>query len=144
VLNVGAVVERDVMMQLPSMAETVTVTGVAGTYRGRGGYAFDPRSGPTYDLNGDGDLKGRTPTLARNAFRGPATHMLDARLAWSVSKGAKKRQLAVEAFNPANRDNVRAVQTPYRPDPTRPDPAFGSALNYWPPREVQLGARFSF
>jgi hypothetical protein len=117
---------------------------VSGIYRGRGGYAFDPRSGNTFDLNGDGNFNDRTPTLTRNSFRGPATHMVDARFAYTLRRGSRRLQLAVEAFNVLNRNNVRAVQTLYGPDPSRPDPAFGTPLNYWPPREVQLGVRFSF
>jgi hypothetical protein len=113
-------------------------------YRGRGGYAFDPRSGNTFDLNGDGNFNDRTPTLERNSFRGPATQMLDARFAYTFRRRTQRLQLAVEAFNLLNRENVRAVQTLYGPDPSRPDPAFGTPLNYWPPREVQLGVRFSF
>jgi hypothetical protein len=34
-------------------------------------------------------------------------------------------QLAVEAFNLFNRDNVRAVQTLYGPDPNRREATFG-------------------
>jgi hypothetical protein len=113
-------------------------------YRSRGGYAFDPRSGPTFDLNGDGNFNDRTPTLERNSFRGPATHMLDVRLAYTLRKSTSKLELALEAFNVLNRQNVRAVQTLYGPDPNRPDPAFATPLNYWPPREVQLGVRYSF
>ena len=78
-------------------------------YRGRGGYAFDPRSGATFDLNGDGVFNDRTPTLERNSFRGPDTHMLDTRFAYTIRRGKQQRlQLAVEAFNLLNRDNVRA------------------------------------
>jgi hypothetical protein len=117
---------------------------VSGIYRGRGGYAFDPRSGPTFDLNGDGRFNDRTPTLTRNSFRGPATHMLDARVAYTMRWGDHRLQIAIEAFNVLNRENVRAVQTLYGPNPDRPDPAFGSPLNYWPPREVQLGVRYVF
>lgn len=117
---------------------------VSGIYRGRGGYAFDPRSGPTVDLNGDGRFNDRTPTLTRNAFRGPATHMLDARVAYTVRRGDHRLQIAIEAFNALNRENVRAVQTLYGPNPDRPDAAFGGPLNYWPPREVQLGVRYVF
>jgi hypothetical protein len=124
------------------ITETLQASAI---YRGRGGYAFDPRSGATFDLNGDGVFNDRTPTLERNSFRGPDTHMLDTRVAYTLRRGKQQKlQFAVEAFNLLNKNNVRGVQTLYGPDPNRPDPAFSTPLNYWPPREVQLGVRISF
>jgi hypothetical protein len=117
---------------------------LSAIYRGRGGYAFDARTGNTFDLNADGNFNDRTPGFSRNSFRGPATHQLDARLSWNVRMWQKRLQLTAEGFNILNRENVRAISTTYGPDPDRPLPLFGTPLNYFPPREIQVGVRFTF
>ena len=43
-----------------------------------------------------------------------------------------------------NRANFRTMETLYGLNRDVPNPAFGSALNYYAPREVQLGVRFAF
>lgn len=113
-------------------------------YRGRTGYHFDPRAGATFDLNGDGNFNDRTPGFERNAFTGPANHTMDARLAWNVNVRNTRAQVTVEAFNLLNRENVRAQSTLYGPTNGTPDALFLSPLNYFPPREIQLGVRLSF
>ena len=113
-------------------------------YRGRTGYNFDPRAGATFDLNGDGAFNDRTPTFERNSFRGPTNHNLDGRFTWNLPWQARRLQLMVEAFNLLNRENVREVFTTYGPTPGTPDPLFGTPLNYFSPREIQLGVRVTF
>jgi hypothetical protein len=50
----------------------------------------------------------------------------------------------VEAFNLYNKENWRTLNTLYGPNPISADPVFGTPLSYNAPRQVQLGARFSF
>ena len=113
-------------------------------FRLRSGLRIDPKSGPTVDLNGDGSFNDRTPTLARNSFTGPWTHSVDMRFTWNVPINPAKVQLTVEAFNLYNKENWRTLNTLYGPDPNNPNPVFGTPLSYNAPRQVQLGARFSF
>lgn len=113
-------------------------------YRGRTGYNFDPRAGATFDLNGDGAFNDRTPTFERNSFRGPTTHTVDSRITWNVPWRSRRLQVMIEGFNLFDRGNVREVFTTYGPNPAVPDPLFGTPLNYFPPREIQLGVRMTF
>jgi Carboxypeptidase regulatory-like domain len=118
---------------------------LSAIFRARTGYAYDPRAGNTFDLNGDGNFNDRTPGFERNAFRMPGNHSLDLRFTWNVPLGGEQRlQATVEAFNIYNEDNVRSVQSQYGPDPANPLPIFGTPLTYFNPREVQLGLRFTF
>ena len=111
----------------------------------RSGLRIDPKSGPTVDLNGDGSFNDRTPGLARNSFEGPATHSLDMRLTWTVPmRTSGKLQLTLEAFNIYNKENWQSLNTLYGPTLGSPNPVFGSPLGYYPPRQVQLGARYAF
>src|SRR5690606_7923840 len=104
-----------------------------------------PRAGATFDLNGDGQFNDRTPGFKRNSFRGPGTNTVDSRLTWSVPlRGPRRVQVMVEAFNLLNAKNVSSVYSTYGPDPNNPDPLFLSPIEYFPPREVQLGLRFVF
>jgi hypothetical protein len=123
------------------------ITGAAQlswVFRIRSGLRIDPKSGPTVDLNGDGSFNDRTPTLARNSFEGPWTNSLDMRFTWNVPLKPGKIQVTVEAFNLYNKENWRTLNTLYGPNPRSPDPVFGTPLSYNAPRQVQLGARFSF
>ena len=110
----------------------------------RSGLRIDPRVGPTVDPNADGSFNDRTPGLARNSFDGPWTHSLDVRLTGNVRLSGGKLQLTLEAFNLYNKENWRTLNTLYGPDPVHPNPVFGTPLSYNPPRQVQLGARYSF
>jgi hypothetical protein len=111
----------------------------------RSGLRIDPKSGPTLDLNGDGAFNDRTPGLARNSFEGPATNSLDLRLTCALPvRSSGKRQLTLEAFNVYNKENWQSLNTLYGPVASAPNPVFGTPLSYYPPRQVQLGARFSF
>jgi len=111
----------------------------------RSGLRIDPKSGPTVDLNGDGSFNDRTPGLARNSFEGPATHSLDMRLTWTAPlKISGRLQLTLEAFNIYNKENWQSLNTLYGPVAGSPNPVFGTPLGYYPPRQVQLGARYAF
>jgi hypothetical protein len=112
--------------------------------RARSGLAIDPRVGPTVDVNGDGNFNDRTPGLSRNQFRGPWVHSADARFTWTLPVLNGRAQLTAEGFNLYNRANFRTMETLYGVNADVPNPAFGSALSYYPPREVQLGVRFAF
>jgi hypothetical protein len=118
---------------------------LSGIYRGSTGGAYDPRCGPTCDLNGDGQFNDRVPGFTRNSFRRTATHTLDGRFTWNVPlHQAQRVQIMVEGFNLANRANVRTTNSTYGPTPGNPVPLFGTVTAYAPPREVQLGVRFAF
>jgi Carboxypeptidase regulatory-like domain len=111
----------------------------------RSGLRIDPKSGPTVDVNGDGSFNDRTPGLTRNSFEGPWTHSLDMRLTWNVPiASTKKIQLTAEAFNIYNKENWQSLNTLYGPLAGSPNPVFGTPLSYYPPRQVQLGARLTF
>src|SRR5690606_31579010 len=112
--------------------------------RGRTGFAYDARAGVTADLNGDGAFNDRVPGFSRNEFRMPGNHSVDLRLAWTIPFGGKNIQLAVDAFNVYNANNVRTVNSTWGTNPGQALPTFGQTLSYFNPREIQLGARFSF
>lgn len=118
---------------------------LAGIYRSSTGGAYDPRCGPTCDLNGDGQFNDRVPGFERNSFWRPAQHTVDARVTWNVPVRRDARlQVMVEAFNLFNRANVRTTNTTYGPVPGQPAPLFGTTTAYAPPREIQLGLRLVF
>jgi hypothetical protein len=113
-------------------------------FRYRTGGAIDPRTGSTYDINGDGAFNDRTPTFARNSFRKASNHSLDARLTWALPMPKGRLQLMLEGFNLYNQANVLNTNSTYGPTPGSPDPLFGTVTQYNAPREVQLGLRFVF
>jgi hypothetical protein len=110
----------------------------------RSGLRIDPKSGPTVDLNGDGAFNDRTPGLARNSFEGPWAHSLDMRFTWNLPITSGKLQLTLEMFNIYNKENWQSLNTLYGPVMASQNPVFGTPLSYNPPRQVQLGARYSF
>jgi hypothetical protein len=118
---------------------------LAGIYRGSTGGAYDPRCGPTCDLNGDGQFNDRAPGFERNSFIRSPSHTVDARLTWNVPVLQDARlQVMVESFNLLNRANVRTANNIYGPVAGNPLPLFGTTTAYAPPREVQLGLRLVF
>jgi hypothetical protein len=116
----------------------------SAVYRARTGYFLDPRAGGGYDLNGDGTYNDRSPGFTRNVFEGPSNNSMDARIVCQLPVHAAKAQVFLEAFNVLNTINVRAVNSTYGPTAGSPLPTFMVPLNYWPPREIQLGVRFEF
>ncbi|MGH9348321.1 MAG: TonB-dependent receptor [Vicinamibacterales bacterium] len=118
---------------------------VSGIFRARTGFAYDARSGPTFDLNGDGNFNDRTPGFERNAFRAEGTHSLDARLTVELPIRLDARvQVLLEAFNLYNRANVKLVESRRGPSADALNPTFGQPLSYFNPREIQLGVRVVF
>src|SRR6185295_14931084 len=107
----------------------------------RSGLRIDPKVGPTVDSNGDGAFNDRTPGLSRNAFDGPWTHSLDMRFTWNVPVSSGKLQLTLEGFNLYNKENWQSLNTLYGSAAGNPNAVFGTPLSYYPPRQVQLGAR---
>ena len=118
---------------------------LAGIYRGNTGGAYDPRCGPTCDLNGDGQFNDRVTGFARNSFWKPPAHTVDARVTWNIPVHENARlQVMLEAFNLLNDANVRTTNNTYGPVPGSPLALFGTTTAYAPPREIQLGLRFVF
>jgi hypothetical protein len=48
------------------------------------------------------------------------------------------------AIKTYNKENWQSLNTLYGPVAASPNPVFGTPLSYYPPRQVQLGARYSF
>jgi Carboxypeptidase regulatory-like domain/TonB dependent receptor len=119
-----------------------------------------------FDANGDvfgnNDRVGGEP---RDTFRGDSLQTIDVRLARSFRvREAAKLDLMAEAYNLANRVNVRYFNTNYgaadfcKPDPTAPgclgatqfylegspNPFYGTPSSVFNPRQIQLVVRLSF
>jgi len=117
---------------------------VSGIFRARSGLAVDPTAAGL-DLNGDQKFGDRTPGLGPYSFRGPGMNALDARVAWTPGLGAARRiQVYVETFNLLNQDNVALVNNNYGPNAATPAATWMRPTQYFPPREIQLGARLTF
>ncbi|HEV7502160.1 MAG TPA: hypothetical protein VGQ33_19230, partial [Vicinamibacteria bacterium] len=128
-----------------SAPHVLTVSGLVGLplglklsalYAWRSGLAFSPRG--LKDLDGDGLVDQRDTTAPRNGFRTKAYSSLDARLEKVLRIGGKNAlSVLVEGFNLLNRDNVKNISNVAGAD-------FGTPTDYFPGREVQLGARWTF
>jgi hypothetical protein len=117
---------------------------ISWVFHVRSGLRIDPKVGPTVDSNGDGAFNDRTPGLVRNSFDGPWTHSLDMRFTWNAPLRSGKLQLILEGFNLYNKENWQSLNTLYGTVASSPNAVFGTPLSYYPPRQVQLGARVSF
>jgi len=128
-----------------SVPHVFTASGLVGLplglrfsalYAWRSGLAFSPRG--LKDLDGDGLVDQRDTTVPRNSFRTKAYNSLDARLEKTFHLGARNAlSVLAEGFNLFNRGNVKNVSTVSGDE-------FGTATDYFPGREVQLGARWTF
>lgn len=119
---------------------------VSGAFKARSGLPVDPTAAGL-DLNGDGVLGDRTPTLAPFSFRTPAMNSLDLRLTWNIPLHvgeARRMQIFLESFNLLNHENLISVLNDYGPNPAAPKSLWLKPALYFPPREVQLGFRFVF
>ena len=117
---------------------------LSGAFRIRTGLPISATAAGV-DLNGDGVLGDRTPGFAPGSFRAPANNSLDARLTWTVPMGSARRlQLYLESYNLLNHENVRTVLTDYGAINGSPKSRWLEPNLWFPPREVQLGMRFSF
>jgi outer membrane receptor protein involved in Fe transport len=109
---------------------------LAALYAWRSGLAFSPRG--LQDLDGDGLVDQRDTTVPRNSFRTDAYSSLDARLEKTIRLGGRNAvSLLIEGFNLANRDNVKNISNVAGAE-------FGNPTDYFPGREIQVGARWSF
>jgi hypothetical protein len=118
---------------------------VSAVFTTRSGLRLDPLVGPAVDVHGTGLFNSRTPGLARNSFTTPAYNSIDARFTYTLPiVPREKLQLTVEGFNIFNRGNVQTENTLYGTVTGQPGPSFGVPLTYFPPRQVQIGARVSF
>jgi hypothetical protein len=146
-----------IMSEYGPQADTPSVRGVistwynlstrmqiSGIYRARKGYAVDPTASGV-DINGDGFTGDRTPTLGRNSFRMPGQRALDLRFAWTIPmQDTRKVQVFIEGFNVLNDESPRTVNNDYGVNPGSPKDRWLEVNTFFPPREVQFGARFSF
>ena len=70
---------------------------------------------------------------------------LDARVAWMLPLGGARRlHMYVESFNLLNRANVGVLNNNYGPNAAQPLASWLQPQQYFPPREIQLGARLTF
>jgi len=114
------------------------------------GYVFSWVAGAPFnvvagsDLNNDTTNNDRPAGVARNSGRLPATSTLDVRLSRSFTLGHGTRvELLAEAFNVLNHTNILNVNNTFGIGAT-PLPTFGQPTLAGDPRQVQLGARWSF
>jgi hypothetical protein len=102
----------------------------------RSGLAFNPRG--IQDLDGDGLVDQRDTAQPRNKFRTTAYSTVDARLEKVLKIGGRNAlSLLIEGFNLLNRKNVKNVSNVSGAE-------FGTPTEYFPGREIQLGARWTF
>ncbi len=109
-----------------------------------------------YDYNGDGKTSDRLPGVPRFSEDGPSFFALNVRATYRVPLGARMGiDLIAEAFNLTNRVNYdpnAIINGEYLSGPTLalpnaaavPNPRFRQYTATLPPREFQLGARFTF
>jgi hypothetical protein len=96
------------------------------------------------DLNNDTNNNDRPPGVSRNSGRLPASSALDIRLSRTFAAGRGHRlEIMAEAFNVLNHANVLNVNNTYGVGGA-PLPAFGRPTLAGDPRQIQLGARWSF
>ena len=99
----------------------------------RDGNAFSPRG--IVDTDGDGLVDQRDLDFPRNSFRVDDFLSIDLRLEKPIQIGRHEVNLLIDAFNVTNEDNVSNVNPVSGPD-------FGTPNEFFPGREIQVGARF--
>jgi hypothetical protein len=109
-----------------------------------------------YDFNGDGKNSDRAAGVAKFSEDGPSFATVNVRLQYGLPLGAHaKVDLVAEAFNLFNRTNydvnsilggefLSGPTLANQALPTVVNPRFGQSTATLPPREVQLGVRFTF
>jgi len=104
-----------------------------------------------FDANGDGYYTDRGEGVARNDQDGPTFSQLSLRLTKGVSLGRGEFELMLEVFNLFNTTNYdvgSVVNNELIIDPQTfqfvPNPDLGAYTATLPPREIQLGLRYSF
>jgi carboxypeptidase family protein len=109
-----------------------------------------------YDFNGDGKNSDRAPGVAKFSENGPSFATLNVRLQYGLPLGARARaDLVAEVFNLFNKTNYdvnSVLGGEFLSGPTAvnsalpavPNTRFGQYTATLPPREAQLGVRFTF
>ena len=131
---------------------------VSGIFTAGSGRPYNIIAG--VDLNGDGDAtvspgpdRARTtPTdpstsIGRNTGRLPRERRLDARVSKRIRVGPRSTlSLTLDMLNLLNRTNFTDVNRVFGIGayPSAPLPTFGQFTQAGPPRQLQIGARFSF
>jgi hypothetical protein len=115
----------------------------AASFSAQTGIAVNPIASGL-DLLGTGNLGTRTPGFSRDSFRGPSINQVDARFTWVPFTGKKRLYIYLEAFNLLNHDNVKTVSNDYGSNLAQPKAIFLTPTAWYPPREIQLGLRFTF
>ena len=96
------------------------------------------------DNNNDTTVNDRPAGVGRNSARMPATSSVDVRLLRAFRLGDQQRiEVMVEAFNLLNHVNVLNVNNTYGNGAT-PLASFGQPTAAGDPRQIQIGARWSF
>jgi hypothetical protein len=130
----------------------------SGIYTAGSGRPYNIIAGP--DLNGDGDATvspgpdraRRVPSdpstsIGRNTGRLPREHRLDARVTKRFKAGPRSSvSLTLDVLNLLNATNFTDINRVFGTGayPSAPQPAFGQFTQAGPPRQLQIGARFSF
>ena len=112
------------------------------------------------DLNGDGDAtvspgpdRARTvpsdpsTSLKRNAGRLPGEHRLDIRVTKRLAAGSRSTiSFTVDFLNAFNTTNFVDINRVFGAGayPSMPQQGFGQYTQAGPPRQIQIGARFSY
>jgi hypothetical protein len=122
---------------------------VAPIYEYGSGQPWNQRLG--YDDNSDSYFTDRAPGVDRNEQDGPSFSQLSLRLSKALRVGPGDLELIVEVFNLLNTTNYdvsSVLDTETIWDPTVfnyvPNPDLGTYTATLPPREIQLGLRYSF
>jgi hypothetical protein len=112
-----------------------------------------------FDANNDGNpVTDRVGSSSRNTYRGDTLQTVDLRLSRAFHLGERKQiNLSLDAFNLLNRANVDEVFSVYGapdfvgPQPTHfgdgisgPSGAVGAPRTAFNPRQLQIGAKFTF
>lgn len=102
------------------------------------------------DFNGDGNPNSDRPgLLPRNSFRGPSFATVDIRLGRNFRLGERIRlEVTLDAFNLANRVNIRDVNLAYGginlAAPPNPLLQFGAPRDVFGARQLQMGVKTRF
>jgi hypothetical protein len=112
-------------------------------------YVFAAASAPPFnivtgtDRNGDTTVNDRPAGVARNTGVGFASATLDVRISHRLRVGAHSLELSIDGFNVLNRANYLIPNNVFGTGLV-PPAAFGRPTAAADPRQVQLGARWSF
>jgi outer membrane receptor protein involved in Fe transport len=126
---------------------------IAPIYRYGSGQPWNRRLG--YDANGDQRFSDRMEGVPRNSEDGPSFSTFNLRITWTLDVGNGAIDFIAEAFNLFNRvnydvnsiDNAEFLAGPTLANPAIPyvdNPNFGNYSATLPPREIQLGMRYTF